>query len=398
MIDILEEKLRVINEIIDINYLKVEQIGAHKGLSGVSLFKFYNSKYLNNTTHTRIGHEILTECVNKIDNEYRNFNFCDGIAGFGWVLDHLEQEKFIESNNDSFLTQFDQQIYSTMIASLNNANYDFLYGAIGNAFYFLNRYKNTNKLKLKEKYENILFEFIFFLEKISIKEQKDMTKWFFVLTNPESKNCSLGLCHGISSIIAFLSKLHKFDKFKEQVKPLLQNSITYLLSFKNKNIDVFSLFPNFSNNKQDSHRKSRLAWCYGDLGIGITLLQVSREINNNELKTLAITILKHAAKRRTPEQTLMEGTSLCHGIYGVAKIFNRAYIETNDKIFKEAAEYWIHEGLNTTIYKNGVMDVQSWKSSVKSLTLLDGVCGIGLVILDYLTGIDSNWDECLLIN
>jgi hypothetical protein len=397
MRNILEEQLKIINEIVNFNYLNVEKIGVHKGLAGLSLFKFYNSKYWNNITDTKIGHEILTECVAKIDNEFTNFDYCEGAAGFGWVLDHLEQENFIESDNDSFLSQFDQYIYSTMKSSLNAANYDFLYGAIGNALYFLNRYKNTKKIRLKEKYKAILMEFIFLLEKISVKEG-DGSKWFYILTKPESKNCNLGLCHGVSSIIAFLTKLHNYDTFKEHVTPLLQRAIKYLVSFKNKNDDAFSLFPNFSNNNHDSLRRSRLAWCYGDLGIGITLLRVSKQIEDNALKILAISILKHAAKRRTDEETMMEGTSLCHGIYGVVKIFNKAYLVTGDEIFKEAAEYWMQEGLNATIYKNGVIDRESWKSSIKSLTLLDGACGIGLVILDYLTVMDSNWDECLLIN
>lgn len=397
MKDILEKQLKIINEIVDLNYLKVQQVGVHKGLSGIGLFKFYNLKYKEDVKNQKIGHQILTQCTFEIDDEFSNFYYCEGASGFGWVLDHLEQENFIESDNDSFLSQFDQQIYTAMSGSLSIGNYDFLYGAIGNALYFLNRYKNTKEIKLKQKYEAILLEFIFLLEKISVKDE-DKTKWFYVLSKSESKNCSLGLCHGISSIIAFLSKLHNFAVFKEKTAPLLQNSINYLLSLKNKNEDAFSLFPNFSINSQDSLRRSRLAWCYGDLGIGITLLQAAKSIGDSVLSELALSILKHAAQRRTTEQTLMEGTSICHGTYGAAKIFHRAHLMTQEEIFRQAAEYWIQEGLRATICKNDQLDIQSWQSSVKSLTLLDGVCGIGLVILDYLTGIDSHWDECLLIN
>jgi hypothetical protein len=397
MRDLLEKQLNIINEVVDFNYLKIKQVGVHKGLSGLSLFKFYNLKNKENKIHRKVGHEILIQCAAQIDNDCTDFYFCDGASGFGWVLDHLERENFIESDNDAFLSQFDQQIYSAMVRSLSIANYDFLFGAVGNAMYFLNRYRNTKEIRLKEKYEGILFEFIFFLEKISVKEE-DKTKWFYVLTNSESTNCSLGLCHGISSIIAFLSKLHNFEKFKEQTAPLLQNSINYLISFKNKKANAFSLFPNFSNNSRESLKRSRLGWCYGDLGIGITLLQAGKVMGDSGLNELALSILKHAAKRRTAEQTLMEGTSICHGIYGAAKLFHRAYLITEDAIFKEAAEYWFQEGLKATIYKNGKFDSESWKSSLKNFTLLDGVCGIGLVILDYLTGIDSNWDECLLIN
>ncbi len=35
---------------------------------------------------------------------------------------------------------------------------------------------------------------------------------------------------------------------------------------------------------------------------------------------------------------------------------------------------------------------------MNALPFLEGISGIGLVILDYLADYDSNWDECLMIN
>lgn len=389
----LEKKLKIINNILEINYLKHEDLGPITGLSGISLFSLYYSNYLNDEKNSNLGLKTLSACISKIDNGYSEMSFCKGIAGLGWIIDHLNQENLIKINNDELLSNFDNNIYSNMVSNLKNYNYDFLYGGIGSAYYFLNRYKNTKSKKLKSKYEGILVNFIDLLENISEVDGLKI-RWESKLNiHSTSKTYDLGLSHGIPSIIGFLTKLHKYKAFKIKTNALLKGAINYVLSLEKKDKKSFSLFPNkITNDIHSNTTESRLGWCYGDLGIGITLLNASIEIKDDNLKTTSLRILKHSTNRKTNSDTMLENKGLCHGSFGIAQIFHRAYTITNDKDFKIATEYWILEGLDDFIPSNKDL------TSINDISFINGITGIGLTILNYLSESDLNWDECLMIN
>jgi len=395
---LLEKKLKEINRTIKRNYLDEKDIGLLGGISGVALFQFYYSRYFNQDASS----EVLKECFERINNGYNNLTYCNGIAGFGWLLDHLDQENFIEHLNDDLLKEFDEDIYKFMIYSFDIKLYDFLQGAIGSAFYFLNRFKRTKSKKLKNDYKDKLFKFIQLLIEISEKEDINKVKWNCEHFSREKQGYNLSLAHGIPGIIGFLTKLYKIDIFKAKTENLLKKAIKYLISHQNTGTEAFSLFPNWVYENGDATGNSRLAWCYGDLGIGITLWNASKELNDKSLKDTALIILKHASKRKIPQVTWVNDIFICHGAYGNAQIFNRIYKETRDSVFKDAAEFWIQIGLSLSGYEYVNEDYMEWRikdvSSISQVSILNGSAGIGLVILDYLTNLELNWDECLMIS
>ena len=400
----LEEKLKEINEIITVQHRHETQIGVLNGLSGISLFQFYYSKYLDTNAYTDIGEEILTNAIDKINEGYQYSTFCTGIAGFGWVFDHLVQEDFIEADTDELLSELDQYLYTTMIVSIKSGNYDFLHGAIGYALYFTNRYRNTNSAALKNNYKTYLLEFIELLQKNAEKNDDGSFKWLSILNiDTKEMGYNLSLSHGMSSIVGLLTKLYEYDDFKIKVEVMLKGTIKYIMRFKNTDTEAFSLFPSWI--PKDGFKKgeySRLAWCYGDLGIGIRLWFASKALNDKKLADEAVLILTHAATRITPEKSLVKDASICHGSYGNAQVFHRIYKETKDPVFKKAAEFWIQEGLNMAIHKDGYAGYKQWKGEDKDwgveISLLEGITGIGLTIIDYLATFESNWDECLMIS
>ena len=402
---LLEEKLKEIEKIISLRYKNENHIGVLSGLSGIALFQFYYSKYLDKDTYSDIGVEILTTCVDRMNEGYNYPTYCTGMAGTGWVLDHLELENFIDTDNDSLLQEIDQYLYSTMILDMKNGKYDFLHGAIGYAYYFLNRYRNTKSEELKGKYKNNLLEFIALLKKVSLKDGKNNLKWVSELNNDtKERGYNLSLAHGMSSIVGILTKLYQYDDFELKTKTMLIDSINYIMDFKNENNRAFCLFPSWVSEDNEINSKARLAWCYGDLGIGIKLWYASKVLNDKKLANEAINILKHAAKRTTPEKSLVRDAGICHGSYGNAQIFNRIYKETGNEVFKEATEFWIQEGINMAVHEDGYAGYKQWKGGIRKIkwtneiTLLEGVAGIGLAIIDYLASFDSNWDECLMIS
>ena len=109
-------------------------------------------------------------------------------------------------------------------------------------------------------------------------------------------------------------------------------------------------------------------------------------------------------QRKSNEDTSVRDAGVCHGSFGNAQIFNYLYQETNNTIFKNAAIYWINRGLKMAIHKDGyagykqcigVGEDEKWSPEI---SLLEGVAGIGLTIIDYLTDYENRWDECLMIS
>jgi len=399
----LEKKLKEIDEIIKSHYKQTEHTGVLAGLSGISLFQFYYSKYLDINSNADIGVEIISTCIDKINNGYNFPTFCTGIAGLGWVLDHLEQENFVDIESDKLLQQFDDYLYAYMLSDLKSGNYDFLHGGIGYSFYFLNRFRNTKSENLKDKYKSILFEFIDLLEGLCEKTENNQIKWLSILNHDTGeKGYNLSLSHGMSSIIGILTKLQEYDVFKNKTEPLLKGAINYILSVKNQDKNDASNFPSTISENGTVHKQSRVAWCYGDLGVGIRLWFASIVLKDETLKNTAISTLKHNALRKKPENTAVVDASICHGSYGNAQIFNRMYKETGIIEFKKATDFWIQDGIDRAIHKDGQAGYKQYKGPDKDWTneiiLLEGIAGIGLTIIDSLASFNTNWDECLMIS
>lgn len=398
---ILEKQLSEISLILRDEYKNDSEIGIFSGISGISLFQFYYSKYSGIDNYSDYGVEVITESINRINEGYNYPPYCGGIAGAGWVVDHLSEEGFVEIDADGLLSDLDMYLYNTMITDITNNNYDFLHGAIGYGYYFLKRLKNTKSKKLKSRYINFLSELLKHLQHLSIKDENGI-KWLSVVDQTTgAQGYNLSLSHGMSSIINFLSRLHKYPEFKQTVSPLLKGAISFVLNYENKEEDFLSLFPSWISEPYEKN-SSRLSWCYGDLGLGVSLRIAAIELKDDGLYNKSIEILKHSAHRRTKEQSFVRDSAICHGAFGNALVFSRLYKETHDSLFKETATYWIEEGVAMATFEDGYAGYKQWNGAEalweNEIGFLTGIAGIGMTILFYLSDFETSWDECLMIS
>lgn len=399
----IQNKLEEIYEVLKTDN-DSKNLGILTGLSGTSLFMFHYSKFKKNDDASDIAIDLIKKCFDKINEGYSHSTYCSGITGFGWLLEHLFEEDFIDFDNDELLVELDDYLLAKMLNDFKNGYYDFLHGGIGYGFYFFKRYKNTNASILKEKYKENLLEIIKYLRDNS-EEEKNTIKWASEKnTDNQISEYNLSLSHGITSITNFLCRLHSDDFFKPHVEDMIIKSSNFILSCKNQNKDCFSLFPNNETtlNSNQGTRNSRLAWCYGDLGIGLTILNAATALDDKILFQEAMLILTHASLRTTPEKTLVNDAGICHGAFGNALIFNRVFKITKKSIFFEASLFWCNEGLQMAYHEDGNAGYKKWfperKEWKKEISLLEGTAGIGLTIINLLSSSDSNWDECLMLS
>lgn len=395
------EKLQQIQVAIKNNYKSNKNIGVLSGISGIALFQYYYSKFLKKQDPADLGAEIIYEVVKRINNGYLFPTFCTGIAGAGWVLDLLQEENYIEVNNDSLLPQLDDYLFEVMENDVKNQHFDFLHGALGYGYYFLKRYENTQSEKLKKKYREKLI-FLLLALKNSAKKGNNRIWWEYELNAKEKiYGANLSLSHGMSSIVIFLCKLHPYDDFKKLTKDLLIGSVTYILKARYKDVHSTSLYPSWIYKKDNHYENTRLAWCYGDLGVGLSIYHTAKTLRNTEYKKIALQIFKHSAKRRDYQETRICDAGLCHGVYGIVAIFKYIFTETKETIFKEALEFWINEAVTMAVHEDGYAGYKQWRGDDEQwenkTNLLEGVAGIGLAIITYLAPFETHWEECLLI-
>ena len=393
-------KLEEINTIVVQHYAKEENTGVLAGLSGIAMFQFYYSRLLDVDTHADLGLEMLSECIDKINEGYNYPTYCAGIAGMGWVLDHLSGTGMMDGGNDELLSELDDFLYSVMLADMEQGNYDFLHGAIGYGFYFLSRYEKTESTELKKGYAEKILVLVEKMEALS-EVNGESVRWLSLLNLEGARGYNLSLSHGISSIINFFARLYPHEIFREKVDFMLKGAIHYIRSFKATEEDAPSIFPAWITPDHQNDGRSRVAWCYGDLGIAISLWRAAKVLNDVELGNQALEVLRHTAQRKTEEETHVVDASICHGSYGNAQLFNRMYKETKEEVFRDAALFWIKDGLDRALHKDGYAGYKQWRKEEgwsNELSVLEGVAGIGLTIIDFLTDYEYNWDECLMLS
>lgn len=390
---LIENKLCEITKDIEKNFSFKNDFGVLSGNLGIAIYYFYYSLYFENEKYADLGINILKYTFENI-NKVNSSTFSDGYSGIGWCIEHLVKEGFVESETSEILMFFDNPLKKEMLHNVENGLYDFISGALGEGMYFISRSRNSNA----KKYLNKL---IIGLYNSGIKDYNCGLKWHTII-NPKLNltGCNLGLSHGLSSIIAFCNKLMENKIHIDGVKKVLEGAVNYILCQKEVSESRLSIFPNFiiENLKKDN---SRLAWCYGDLGIGITLWRASRILKDKDLEMFSIKVLINTTKRKNLKINSVSDSIFCHGTSGIAHIYNRMYNYTLIKDFKLASIYWFDETLKMAKFQDGYAGYKTYVGNNQwsnNLGMLEGVTGVGLALISAVSDIEPKWDECLLLS
>ncbi len=397
----LEKQIKHLAKLVQEQYHELDDIGVLGGQAGAAMFQFYCAQYFDDDSYSQTGVEIISNCIDKINNGYSLPSYCNGIAGFGWTLQHMADNDFVELNLDELLAPFDDYLFNQMEFEFNKNYFDLLHGALGYGFYFLKRYASPNaSQKNKKKYSNFLTELVNSMERIALKDGENL-KWKSPLSNRKrSKGFNLSLSHGMSSIIYLSFKMFNNDIQKAKTSNLVYKAINYISKYQSIDNTGNSLFPNWIEPGIPNEYQSRVAWCYGDIGIGKAFEWAGYVLKNNDLEVKAKDILLHTSTRRNIGNTLVKDAGFCHGSFGNAHIFNQLGNSYEEKKFEKAAQFWLKDGLsrktidNNQPYKHLSGTPPIWDFH---LSLLEGISGIGLVMIDFLSEKENTWDECLML-
>jgi hypothetical protein len=226
--------------------------------------------------------------------------------------------------------------------------------------------------------------------------------WFTppeLLTPEALKMCptgyyNLGVSHGVPGVVALLREIEAAGLSTPLTRELLEGARAWLLEQKlpPEALSVFS----YHVAPGVEPRPSRLAWCYGDLGIAAALLGTDRKE--------ALELGRKAAAYPV-DQAGIKDAGLCHGAAGVAHLFNRLYQASGDPVLAEAARGWFKRTLDLRRPQEGIAGFLAWDADDRDELgwrsdpgFLLGAAGIGLALLSAATGTVPAWDRVLLVS
>lgn len=369
------------------------------GHPGIALFYSNYFQLTQNTDHQSLSNSIIKDCFEYIAQNDVTHTFADGIAGLGWILQHLLKNDFLKGSEDA-LNEIDEYLEVVSIYQAEDGNYDFLHGSIGCGIYFLER---ADKVSY-----DILGKLIDGLAKTAIKKEEG-TFWPDRFTdgtqNTQGLVANFGLAHGLPSVVFFISKVYDRGIRQTQCKDLLEQCIKFMLNYatalKTSNYFLPPLLL-YGTKLNEVDYKGRLAWCYGDLGVAIALYQSSVSLDRDDWKQIAIDVAISTTRRVHYEDTMIIDGGICHGMAGVAHIYKRFYYYTGNVLFLKSANYWYSQLLKF-LENRGIDNFSEWyppqNQWVTSFGFLTGLAGVGISLISAVSDdIEPKWDRCLLLS
>lgn len=339
--------------------------------------------------------EIVSLAIDEVNSEEKiNPTYCTGLAGFAMLLIYLKENEVIIPDDD-FFESIDEFLEAGLDYFLTTQNIDILHGAMGISLYFIKRGNLSATSKMISYLEHNL-------------EYLDLSATWRKL-DPASETeyrYDYSLSHGNASILYFLAKCFSSGFNRDQTKRIITKLVQfYRINIQDRDV-IGSFYPGHLTEKEFKSPErdgsfSRMAWCYGDLGILHTILLVSKWIDDEQLLQWAVDRLKETTYRRDFQETLCRDAGFCHGSAGIAYIYRNVYRMTKIEHFEDAEKYWLKQ---TVSYGNsqdnrtcGYLFITR-EGLFPNFELLEGLVGVGLVLFERSNNSTSEWNSFFFLS
>jgi lantibiotic modifying enzyme len=397
----IKEKIFLIEEELSNISLPLNNVSLFSGLSGLPIFYYMLYEYTNDKKYLKKINDILQRLFDLLNTSDYPISYCNGLTGVAYMLNYLNSKIILEDSIEENLIVIDDIIVDFFSKNTNSFDdLDFLHGSLGAAFYLNSRLKYNQK---NEKETLFLFKKLAKIINDYLKES-DKVKDVKYFTN-DIHRTNLGLAHGIISFIIVFSKF--FNNFPKEiwVKDLILACVNCIKRFESKNINDFSKYPSIAVNNNSATYNIPLGWCYGDQAISIGLYKASHVLQDKELEKKAFELAHRNLNRDSIERIFplpMYDAGFCHGLVSIGYFHKKWYSYSKDKDFYNQYEKFIFQTIEFANKDIGIAGYQKYMGDNKyedAIGFLDGVIGIGIVLIDYLLiKNDSDWDQFFLLD
>lgn len=355
---------------------KTYNCGLLSGSFGPVVFLYHAANTVDKRLTEQADYYLEKICNNLPDNIS---TYCGGLAGFAVGLALLADNGLIALESNIF-NDIDLSIQNAFETALNQKNIDFLHGATGYMLYAIScSYVSPGMWEpYAEKYIRWILN-----NRVCIDREKNLyTLDFPNLKKSPKRNISLS--HGLSSVIIALCRILELNPMNSTVQDLLRGFTDYLKTQLFDPDKLGSFTPCLPTDSDAPLRKSRLAWCYGDPGVAAAFHAAATALDDSALEAISYEILAVDSSRRSYEESFLVDAPVCHGIAGIAQIYSSA--ASRNRSLRLARDVW-HLALQKSVkILRGRYTFYTYDADIDGYiirhSLLEGIAGIGMVLLD----------------
>ncbi len=313
--------------------------------------------------------------------------YCSGAAGLFYLLVLFVRKGLIGSDMKTELKELGENLLECAFAGIENDYNDFVHGAFGLLHCF-------NHYAASFGDDSFLQPFLRLVEKKYLLADKPWIVSAIGNAN-EKKIINLGLSHGQAGFMIILMKAYAVGGIKGKIKEQLLRNARYLLGFKSAALSraECNFFPSFADpatNKLTNN--NRLAWCYGDLGQVLFLHKAADFFKDESFSVAANSICTASTSRINFDTTLLDGAQLCHGTGGVSHFYRVLGELSGLECCSSAASFWMEQTINA-IDK----ELETNNTTGSQLNMIEGLPGIGLALMSYLSEKKLDWGSLILL-
>jgi lantibiotic biosynthesis protein len=379
------------------------------GEAGLAVFHAYLSQCglpapADAERHSELMLAHIQSAVDKLPIIADRLDLFSGFMGVAWAVNHLQSLCTLQ-DGEELCDAADQTILDGLSNHSDSMLCELIAGLSGIGVYGLARWHRPAG-------QEIVSRVVRALEESAVIHQ-GLRTWFhapaklsaYALHSFPDGCFNLGLAHGVPGAMAFLARAaaHRVPGARELLAEAGDWLFRQQRQFRNGSRFGYS----FLSDPEHEPDGSRVAWCYGDLGLSAAVLLCARHAGHAEWETAALDLARGTTRRRTQDSGVVDA-GLCHGAFGNAHILGRMYAATGDRHLSDAALHWIREGLRMRNEGTGLAGFLSWwplmpGESARDLWqpsagMIDGICGIGLALMGFLTPVEPAWDEVFMVN
>ena len=311
-----------------------------------------------------------------------------GTVGVGWTLAYLEGG-LVDPEPD------DNDVDLLVAQALTGASWpsaDLIRGVTGTGVYVLQRGRPTDLVVRR-------------LAAMAVTRPEGATWWVDPATCLPERAAAypdgyydVGLAHGQAGTVALLA--HALAAGDETARPLLEAATEWLLAQRLPDGTGPGRYPALVDAGDRPPGGSRLAWCYGDVGVAVGLLAAGRALGDERVTKEAADLALDAAART---EAGVVDAPLCHGAAGLLHLFGRLYAQLGDERLADAARHWFdvtlaqrRPGEPVAGYGSMRPDPDGSLAYEPLAGFLEGASGVGLALLAATGERAPDWDALLL--
>lgn len=367
-------KIEDIVEIAPQHHQDLTTFGLSRGILGLSfLYHVYGTYYGLSEYHKKAKEEFEKAC--DLIGKKASPSFFLDISELGMLANYYFKKGFLDGEPNEFLEDIDTALEEKLDEYLNEGDIGgFVNGAISMGLYFLWRYE-TNPALCKPIMQRLIAE----LEEQAFKTDNGI---YWKTKFKGDPRVYLTMPHGSAAIILLLTRLTEIDEtFRPQTQRIVEQAIKFVLSQEIEGQHFL-----FSD-VLDSTDASRLALCYGDMGVGYMLLRAGTVFANDDWYNKGISILENSVNRKSQEINRVEDASILFGATGLMWMFHKIYRITQLPIFKNATDYWLARSVEygekqESPYAGFKAAYNPWNTHT-NVCFSEGIIGIGIAYMMY---------------